>query len=85
MAPTHHTPVTANRSDRVMGKPRTCRDCGATYRYTTTHHNSRYCTTCLRAHPRRCTACKQLFRPQIDTDRLCPVHFVHGALFGHHS
>jgi hypothetical protein len=68
-------------SERVLHKSRTCRDCGGGYRYTPTHHNPRYCTACLPQHPRRCTTCKQPFHPQVDTDRLCPLHTVYPALF----
>jgi hypothetical protein len=75
---------TSGTSARVLHKPRTCRDCHGFYRYADyreTHRNARYCATCLLQHPRRCTTCKQEFHPQVDTDRLCPVHTVHPALF----
>lgn len=68
--------------ERVMSEPRVCRDCGGTFYYSTTHDNWRYCPVCLPQHPRKCATCKQEFYPQIDTDRLCPVHTVHPVLFG---
>lgn len=68
-------------SDRMLRTLRTCRDCVGAYRYSPTHAHSRYCPGCLPAHPRRCATCKQLFSPQLDTDRLCPVHLVHESLF----
>ena len=73
------------RSDRVMGKPRTCRDCQNMYRYADyahPHRDSRYCATCLPDHRRKCAICRELFHPRIDTDRLCPTHVAHPPLFG---
>ena len=81
MTTTHQTRPPGGISERVWHKSRTCRDCGGDYRYTTIHHNQRYCATCLPQHPRRCTTCTQPFHPQADTDRLCPLHTVHPALF----
>jgi hypothetical protein len=81
MTTTHQSRPPRGMSERVLHKSRTCRDCGGAYRYINTHHNPRYCTACLPQHPRRCTTCKQPFHSQADTDRLCPLHTVHPALF----
>ena len=81
-AHTHVTQSTLN--ERLMHKPRVCRDCRSVYRYSdysNTHHNPRYCAACLPQHPRRCATCKQPFHPARDADRLCPIHTVHSALF----
>jgi hypothetical protein len=71
-------------AQRVMQKPRMCRDCHGCYRYADypdTYYNPRYCAACLPRHIRRCVICKEVFHPQIDTDRHCPACGVHPVLF----
>ena len=83
--PEHTSGPLARKSERVMHTSRICRDCRNVYRYadySNTHHNPRYCATCLPQHPRRCVTCRQAFHPVYDTDRLCPIHLVHPALIG---
>ena len=77
--------LVGRKSERVMHTSRICRDCRSGYRYADypdTHHNPRYCPTCLPHHPRYCATCRQAFHPARDTDRLCPIHLVHPDLFG---
>ncbi len=77
--PAHGIPTP--RSQRAMGTHRVCQDCSSSYHYTHTHTNPRYCARCLPGHTRTCQVCKQSFPLEHDTDRLCPVHATHPALF----
>lgn len=77
--PAHGIPLP--RSVRARDRQRVCRDCGNPYRYTTAHTNPRYCTQCLPGHTRICQICQAPFPIEHDTDRLCPAHVVHPALF----
>lgn len=75
-----HAPI-AIPSQRLMTKVRTCKDCAGAYSYTDTHQNPRHCPGCLPNHSRHCRICRAPFHPALDTDRLCPVHVTHPALF----
>jgi rubredoxin len=75
------TRLTGRILQQVMQKPRLCRDCGDPFQGSNTHRNPRYCATCLPQHSRKCAICKQKFYPQVDADRLCPVHVAHPTLF----
>ncbi len=77
--PVHGVPTRC--SARVMSKLRDCHECSGFYYYTETHTNPRYCPDCLPGHVRPCQVCKQPFPVENDTDRLCPIHAVHPALF----
>ena len=77
--PAHGIPTP--RSARAMDTHRVCHDCSGSYRYTEAHTNPRYCQQCLPGHTRTCRICRQPFPVENDTDRLCPVHATHPALF----
>lgn len=77
--PMHGIPTP--RSARAMNEQRVCHDCSVLYRYTEVHTNPRYCAECLPGHTRSCRICREPFPIKHDTDRLCPIHATHPALF----